>query len=204
MSKEILAHIFEPFYTNKDVGKGTGMGLAMVHGIMDNVKGHIIVETEEDKGTLFRLLFKSSEKMEAGGLITALADDISVRDARGCILLVDDDVAVLDYMTSLLTTNGYEVIKCGDGEAALTLFQEPPNEFDLVITDQTMPKLTGVELSKQLIKIRPDISIILTTGYSEIIDKAQAEAIGIRSYLEKPAMPDQILKNINDVLSKVA
>ena len=204
MSKEILTHIFEPFYTNKDVGKGTGMGLAMVHGIMDNVSGHIIIETEEAKGTLFRLLFKSSEKIEADGLITALVDDIPANDASGCILLVDDEVALLDYMTILLTTSGYEVITCGDGEAALTLFQKTPNEFDLVITDQTMPKLTGAELSKELIKIRPDIPIILTTGYSETIDKAQAEAIGIRSYLEKPAMPDLILKTINDLLSKVA
>ena len=120
------------------------------------------------------------------------------------VLLVDDEETLLTLIGELLSDYGYEVTKCADGKAALALFQAAPDKFDLVITDQTMPKLTGVELAKKLLAIRPDIPIILSTGYSKLVNEAQAKAIGIHNYLRKPIDPNQLLRVVNEVLSEVA
>jgi hemerythrin-like metal-binding protein/PAS domain S-box-containing protein len=204
ISSEKLEHIFEPFYTTKEVGKGTGMGLSTLHGIMQGAKGHIIVETVEGKGTLFRLLFKACESTTTGESTTAAEVEISISRVCGRVLLVDDEEAILDFTEEVLSNNGYEVIKSVNGEEALSLFQEGPEKIDLVITDQTMPKLTGVNLSKKLLEIRPDIPIILCTGYSKLVDEEKAKAVGIRSYLKKPIDTNQLLKTINELIPVVA
>ncbi len=204
MSKKKLARIFEPFYTTKDVGKGTGMGLASAHGIMQDAKGHIIVETEVGKGTIFRLLFKACERRKARRAFTTVEDDTPVRNGSGCILMVDDEDTVLTFMEEMLSNNGYEVKTSVNGEHALNLFQEAPDKYDLVITDQTMPKMTGVDLSKQILDIRSDIPIILCTGYSGLINEMQAKAIGIRAYLKKPTDTKKMLRVIDELLSEVA
>ncbi len=204
MSKEILTRIFEPFFTDKDVGKGTGMGLAMVHGIMENAKGHIIVETKADKGTLFRLLFQTSNI--TGAIDSpATADKVATSSIENLsVLVVDDDIAVLDYLKDLLSKHGCDVETYVNSEDALAQFQETPEKFDMVITDQTMPKLTGAELSKKLLTIRPDIPIILCSGYSELINETQAKIIGISEYLPKPIDPKQVLKVIKEIIPEVA
>lgn len=199
ISNEELGHIFEPFYTTKEVGKGTGMGLAMVHGIMQGAKGHIVVETKEDKGMLFRLLFKARETTETGELSVGVEDELPVRNDSGCILLVEDEEPILDFMEKRLSSYGYEVKKSVNGEEALTLFQAAPEIFSLVIADQTMPKMTGVNLSKQLLEIRPDIPIILCTGYSPLINAARAKEIGIQGFLMKPIESQKLLAMIQEL-----
>jgi hemerythrin-like metal-binding protein/PAS domain S-box-containing protein len=199
ISREKLEHIFEPFYSTKEVGEGTGMGLSTLHGIMQGAKGHIVVETIENKGTLFRLLFKACEAANIDEYTIEAEDETSA--GNGCILLVDDEAAILDFMGEVLSNNGYEVKKSDNGEEALTMFLEAREEINLVITDQTMPKLTGVNLSKQLLEIRPEIPIILCSGYSKLVDEAQAKAIGIRAYLKKPVDPDQLLKITGELIN---
>jgi PAS domain S-box-containing protein len=201
MSIETLDHIFEPFYTSKDVGKGTGMGLSITHGIMQNAKGHIIIETQENKGSLFRLLFKA-HKPSKSDIKPETIKHIDFSNYRNAsVLLVDDEVTVLDYISDLLTYNGYEVIKMADSKSAYSLFKASPYRFDLIITDQTMPDLTGLDLSKQILKIRPDIPIVLCSGFSEIIDEVKIEASGIYTYLNKPLSPNVILRTVNEALN---
>jgi CheY-like chemotaxis protein len=204
MSKEILNHMFEPFYTNKAVGNGTGLGLAMVYGIMENAKGHIIVETDENKGTLFRLLFKMHETIEKVETLVEVKKVPLNRNKGASILIVDDEESIRCLMTDLFSKNGYDVIECINGEVALNLFKTSPEKYDLVITDQTMPKLTGSELSKQLLAIKPGIPIILCTGYSRTIDEVGAKSIGVHTFLKKPISLKNLLNTVNKTLDKVA
>jgi len=204
ISSESLEHMFEPFYTTKGDMRGTGMGLAMTHGVMQGSKGHIIVETEEGKGSLFRLLFRASKYTKTMESTAKAEDKISVIKTDFRILLVDDEDPILDFVTEMLSNRGYKVTKCMNSETALSLFEETPEKFNLVITDQTMPKLTGLDLSKRLLAIRADIPIILCSGYSELVDEEKAKSIGIRSYLNKPIDQKQLLQVINDSLSEIS
>jgi signal transduction histidine kinase/CheY-like chemotaxis protein len=198
--KENLEHIFEPFFTTKDVGKGTGLGLSMIHGIIKSANGHIIVETEEGNGTLFRFIFKGVEATVENESISH-ADNKVILQEGGLILLVDDEPALLDCTEDFLISNGYEVKKSISSEQALNMFNEMPEAFDLVITDQTMPVMTGVELSKNILKIRPDIPIILCTGHSVLVNESSAIELGISSYLSKPTDPNLLLSEIHKHLS---
>jgi signal transduction histidine kinase/ActR/RegA family two-component response regulator len=197
-----LKHIFEPFYTTKEVGKGTGLGLYMIHGIMQDACGHIIVESEKDKGTLFRLLFKACASLEPNEKISESIKLTRHLEGSGCILVVDDDDSLLEYMEEMLSENGYEVVRSENGEAALNRFLRSPEKFNMVITDQTMPKVAGTELSKKLLEIRPNIPIILLTGHSELINETQRKDLGICAYLEKPIDPDQLLKIISESMTE--
>jgi len=200
--KEKLEHIFEPYYSNKEVGQGTGMGLSVVHGIMEKVKGHIIVETEENKGTLIRLLFKPSDATEKSEATMALSD-YTTSYGRGRILVVDDDNDISTLTKIMFSDYSHEVTKCLNAEEALTLFKETPYKFNLVIiTDQTMPKLTGIDLSDNLLEIRPDIPIILYTNYSTLIYEAQSKKIDIRAFLKKPVDPEQFMNKVHELLSE--
>jgi signal transduction histidine kinase/CheY-like chemotaxis protein len=200
ISKERMDHIFDPFFTSKEVGKGTGLGLSIIHGIMQGANGHIIVETEEEKGTLFRFIFSEASNTEDKGLTNSEENEIISNQEHGRILLVDDEVSLLDCMEEFLESHGYDVIKSSNSTLALDMFSEEPEKFDLVITDQTMPKLTGTEFSKKLLKIRPDIPIILCTGYSELISEASAIEVGIRAYMKKPTDPAKLISNINEFI----
>jgi PAS domain S-box-containing protein len=202
ITKEHLPRIFEPFYTTKEVGKGTGMGLSMMHGIMKSVNGHIIVETEENEGTIFRLLFKSSESTETIEAIDTSEDESNVSNNCATILLVDDDDFILRSSAELLSDCGFSVKTCPNGEEALSMFKSAINDFDLVITDQTMPKLTGIDLSKQILELRSDIPIIFCSGYTGMVDEKDVLATGIRVYLKKPTNPSQLLKAVNELLAE--
>ena len=200
ISTEELQHIFDPFFTTKDVSKGTGLGLSMIHGIMKGANGHIIVETEEGVGTLFRLIFKGAEEIEQTES-TSLEDGINLsKQGRGMILLVDDEFVLLECTEEFLISYGYEVEKSTSSDAALNIFAKNPEKFDLVITDQTMLELTGTELSKQILKIRPDIPIILCSGYSGLINEESAKELGIRAYLEKPTESTDLISKVHELI----
>lgn len=207
----IIKNLFEPFFTTKKMGneKGTGMGLAMVHGILHEHNGHIIVESTPGNGSNFRLLFplasvsdiaenKSDSVIEnIESTEQRTMDDVSAHN----ILLVDDEESIVLLMTELLQNYGFNVTGYADSEQALAHFKENKDKYDLVITDQTMPKLTGVELSKAIIEIRPNISIILCSGYSDNIDKEGTESIGIKSYMTKPVNMKDLFNTIIKLLS---
>jgi PAS domain S-box-containing protein len=197
LTPELIDKIFDPYFSTKDVGKGSGMGLALVHSIVTNHGGFIKVASVTGKGSTFNAFFPRideeiiSENFEK-------AEDIPTGNER--ILFVDDEEMLADIGKSTLEILGYSVTAKSDSSEALQLFQGDPTLFDLVITDQTMPNIPGSELAKQLLKIRPDIPIILCTGYSGMINEAAAQEIGIREYTMKPVSRNVIAKLIRKVL----
>ena len=180
---EARDRIFEPYFTTKEMGKGTGLGLAVVHGIVQSLSGRIAVHSEPGRGATFQVLIPCTRKKEP-----ARAADNGKMPEGGTeqILLVDDEPAILRTTKAMLERIGYRVTAVGNGRAALETFNEAEVPFDLLITDMTMPKMTGFELAEQLMKIRPDLPVILCTGFSENMPREKAMTAGIRRYLEKP------------------
>ena len=178
-----LRRIFEPYFTTRGLGRGTGLGLALVHGIVRDHGGLIKVETEVGKGSTFRVYFPAVHE-GAGMDASRSVEPITTGTER--ILLVDDEISVVEVMREGLERLGYQVTATSSSNEAFQLFRANPSGFDLVITDQTMPNLTGVDLARQLFTIRPDIPVILCTGFSAVVDAEEALAMGIRHYVMKP------------------
>jgi PAS domain S-box-containing protein len=184
---QVLERMFEPFFSTKEVGKGSGMGLAMVHGIVHEYGGHIHVESELGKGTTLRIWFPPLKDENA--LEGSLGSETSAADApavQGRILVADDEPSVREFMQDLLASWGLVVTLAEDGVEACERFAEDPDGFDLVLLDQTMPRMTGLEAAEELTKLRPDLPVILYTGHSEHLSEARISAAGIRALARKP------------------
>ena len=179
---EISDRIFEPYFTTKGVGKGTGLGLSLVHGIITSLKGFVHYETSPKNGTTFHVYIPATQKK--------IHDSNAVDNARLAgnerILLIDDEHILAEMEKTMLERLGYQVTTCSQSEEALATFEQHPQNFDAVVTDQTMPGMTGMELAKKMRTIRADIPIILCTGYSSSVNKEQALQQGIQSFLLKP------------------
>jgi PAS domain S-box-containing protein len=199
MTPEVMKRVFEPFFTTREVGKGTGMGLAMVYGIVTDLRGTITVESEPGVGSIFRL-FLPKVKSEMTTESLKAADD----DPRGKerILFLDDEELLVEWGRAALTRLGYKVTSMTDSVDALKTFSSDPSQFDLIITDQTMPGLTGMQLAQKLLKIRPDIPIILCTGHSETVTLEDVQAAEIRELLMKPVNKTKIARTIRSVLDQ--
>lgn len=198
MSKEVADRIFEPFFTTKDVDKGTGMGLSVVHGIVESHKGRITVESTEQQGSIFTVFLP---KIEAVNIQENGSTEIAVGHGER-ILIVDDEKQIVDMMTQTLERLKYTVIAKTNSIDALETFSASPDRFDLVITDYAMPGMNGKQLTKKLMSIRPDIPIILCTGFSEDIDAAKAESMGLKGFLMKPVVREEIAEIIRNILDK--
>lgn len=202
ISPKALEKVFDPFFSTKEVGKGTGMGLAIVHGIMHKHCGHIVIETGQGKGTCMRLLLPS---VEVDG--TSANSEIQVEENRRVdgdrkvIMVVDDEPAITMFMGDLLEREGYCPVVMNSSRDALNYFVENHDRVDLVITDQTMPGLTGDRLVEAMMAIEPDIPVILCTGYSQIMNREQALAMNILEFMEKPLNPFRLLKVVNAAVS---
>ncbi len=182
MDKSVIDHIFEPFYTTKQVGEGTGLGLSAVHGIVASHGGAVSVFSDPGKGTTFAIYFPQTmvEKQEQE------RQPEPVPRGSECILFVDDETQITRMASQALERLGYEVVAATRGEEALQLFTAQPDRFDLVITDQSMPGISGDALVVELMRIRPDLPVIMCTGYSSEFSADQARQVGIREYLMKP------------------
>jgi two-component system, cell cycle sensor histidine kinase and response regulator CckA len=179
----LLDRIFEPYFTTKEKTSGTGMGLAMVHGIVSRQGGFIKVESEVGKGSNFRVFLPVAQKETAIEQIVSLGE---LQCGSGKILLVDDEEQVVQVTGEILQSLGYTVVgKTSPGEA-IALFSQEPEQFDMLVTDLTMAELTGLELSEKVKRLRPTIPIILITGYSDQVSKDAAVAAGIDEYCMKP------------------
>lgn len=200
---EMYNRIFEPFFTTKEVGRGTGMGLSMVHGIMHEFGGHIFVDSTVGEGTAFVLLFPiiDTEFNESEIHVQAEENELDAEHRAGVIMVVDDEPSVANYMGELLGSHGYEVIVMTDSLLALDTFRMAPKDIDIVITDQTMPGITGLELARELLSLRPDMPIIISTGFSGVLNEEVAEEEGIRAYFNKPVDSYALLNKINNILS---
>ena len=193
---DVIGKIFDPYFTTKEVSKGTGMGLAIIHGIMQEYGGAITVSSKMGEGTTFEAYFPEVERETAAD---EPADDETPK-GRERILFVDDEKLLADMGKEMLERLGYQVTVRRSGVEALAVFQNGPEAFDLVITDQTMPLMTGSDLARRMLQIRPDIPIILCTGYSNLIDEVSAKAIGIREFTLKPLTMETIATLIRQVL----
>jgi CheY-like chemotaxis protein len=182
MDAVVRQRIFEPYFTTKPVGEGSGLGLAVVHGIVTGLGGVIAVESEPGRGTTFEVLLPRLE----GGDEPAVAAEVPLPGGNERVLVVDDEDAVVDASRRMLEALGYRVTATTDSEDALARFRAEPSAFDLVLTDHTMPRLTGLELTRQLLAIRPALPVVLCTGYSDRVDEGKAKDAGARGLLLKP------------------
>ncbi len=198
INPEVIEKIFDPYFTTKEVGKGTGMGLAITHGIISEYGGDISVESKIGEGTTFRVYFPSISKDELPNFQTK--EEIPHGKER--ILFVDDEELLTTMGKVILERLGYHVTTRQSSIDALTTFQNDPNAFDLIITDQTMPGMTGSDLSRRMLQLRPNLPIILCTGYSNVIDEQTAKSLGIREYAMKPLRKSAIGKLIRKVLDE--
>lgn len=200
MSKDVMERVFEPYFTTRKGDKGSGMGLAVVHGIVKNCDGFVKVDSFPGRGTAFRVYFPAYH----GVVPTEMLDDDETTLSGGSerILLVDDEEMVVSLCTMILEREGYAVRTLNSSLKTLELFQENPHEFDLVITDQTMPDLSGVELVRKMREVRADIPVIVCSGYSASISEEKASALGIEKYMAKPLSRKALLLAVRDVLDQ--
>lgn len=196
--KEDIDCIFDPYFTTKEFGKGTGMGLSVVHGIVKSYGGTISVKSELGKGTSFSIFLPVVEK-EA---VAEIETDEELPTGSERILFVDDEESIVFVGRNRLDRLGYKTEAQMNPDKALKLFRNNPDQFDLVITDMTMPEMTGEQLAKEVLKIRPDMPIIICTGFSEKIDDEKAKEIGIRQYVEKPLNRSDLAKLVRHVLDE--
>lgn len=198
MQPEVMERIFEPYFSTKEKGQGTGLGLAMVHGIVKDHGGAIQVRSEPGKGTVFDVYLPAEDA--DGPALTHETD--SVPTGRQMILVVDDESAVVSMLKAMLEGLGYLVETAGGSADALEMFRGSPERFDLVLTDLTMPKMTGIQLARELLDIRESIPIILCTGHGHLIAESEAKKMGMKALLVKPVTRRKLAQTIQRVLEK--
>ncbi len=197
MSRETLERIFEPFFTTRSQGEGSGLGLSVVHGIVKSYGGTVTAYSEVGKGSTFSVYLPCF--LKKGQLREPAAPRIETGSER--ILLVDDDQAQLKGLARMLERFGYKVTARSSGRTAATAFKKDPSAFDLIVTDQTMPRMSGIELARSLVKVRPDIPVILCTGFSEKVNGENVGHDGIRAFIMKPFTAQEIAGLIRKVLA---
>jgi PAS domain S-box-containing protein len=197
MNKNLTKKIFDPFFTTKKQGKGTGMGLSVVHGIVMRMNGAIQVYSEPEKGTQFHVYLPLEKGLSEKQVTYSKA---KIQGGTEQILLVDDEEAILTMEKRMLERLGYKVTARTSSLEALGSFRDSPDKFDLVITDMAMPNMPGDELSVELNKIHPDIPVLLCTGFSETLSKEKAASLGIKGFLLKPIVMKDIAQKIRELL----
>jgi CheY-like chemotaxis protein len=194
-----IKRIFEPYFTTKEQGKGTGLGLAVVYGIVKEHRGDIKVESELNEGTTFTVYLPLIAKPND---TVSIERNVNYETGNERILLVDDEKPILQVEKQMLERLGYHVTFRTSGLDALETFAANPKAFDMVISDMSMPHMTGDKLAKKLISIRSDIPIVLCTGFSERIDERNADSIGIKGFLMKPIAKLDLAKIVRRVLDE--
>jgi len=198
ISPDIIGSIFEPYFTTKGIGEGTGMGLALTHGIIESYGGKITVDSELGKGTVFSVYLPITKKRDDH---RPYEKEI-LRSGTESILFVDDELPIANMGSQLLERLGYRMTVRTSSVEALELFRSKPNNFDLVITDMTMPNMTGDQLAVELMKMRSDIPVILCTGYSKKISEEIAKEIGIKAFAYKPVVKADLAETVRKVLDE--
>jgi signal transduction histidine kinase/CheY-like chemotaxis protein len=198
MDERTVQSIFDPFFTTKEPGVGTGMGLSIVHSIVESHGARIFVESEPGKGTVFHVYFPS---LPPGSPIQDGESELLPKGSER-ILFVDDEASLTRVGSKMLRVLGYTVTTCAGSGEALDTFRAGPDEIDAVITDQTMPAMTGAELAGEILKIRSDVPVLLCTGYSNLITEEKAKSIGIRKICMKPLSMETLARSLREVLDE--
>jgi two-component system, cell cycle sensor histidine kinase and response regulator CckA len=201
MNKATLERIFDPYFTKKDFGKGTGLGLSVIDGIVQGLKGFINVESEPGKGSSFHVHLPALDTQPAD-YEEEPNEKLFPNNGDEHILVVDDEEDIVDIIEVILRNLGYTVTRTTDSQEALQTIQNNPGNFDLLITDQTMPGMTGAELAQAVQKIRPAMPIILCTGYSSMISAEEADALSIK-YIQKPFRSQKLATTVRTMLDEV-
>jgi PAS domain S-box-containing protein len=196
MGSDIVKKIFEPFFTTKEPGQGTGMGLAVAYGIVKSLHGDITVESEPGKGTIFNVFIPQTEPSVQSYEVA----QGEIPHGTGRILFVDDEESLVESGRTTLRRLGYKVVGVTDSQDALSLFLDDPGRFDVVITDHTMATMSGLDLAKELVKVKPDIPIILCTGYSDNVSPQIAKEAGIKEFLMKPLTKRELAEAVRRAL----
>ena len=196
ITPDIMDRIFDPYFTTRARGKGTGLGLSVAKGIACKHGGDISVYSEINQGTIFHIYLP----VKKDGLETNLNQDKPIQGGNERILFVDDEAHIVNMAQLILASLGYKVTAVTSSLEALEIFRTAPDNFDLVLTDMTMPIMTGAELSRKILDIRPDFPVILCTGFSEGINKDMLEDIGIRICLNKPINKSKLAETIRNIL----
>ena len=197
MTKEIKDRIFDPFFTTKQAGRGMGMGLPMIHVILDNHNAAIEVDSEVGKGSTFNVYFNVFEEKSEQTEITEKCDEVQGSER---ILFVDDDESILEMSKQLLELMGYAVSTAISGPEAIKIMGGTEKKFDLVITDMTMPIMNGIQLAQQIKLNNPDLPVILCSGYTDVVEESKASEMGINAYITKPIGKNQLAETIRRLL----
>jgi two-component system, cell cycle sensor histidine kinase and response regulator CckA len=198
MDHAVMERMFEPFYTTKDIGRGTGLGLSAVHGIVADHKGAMLVTSKPGEGTSFELFFP----------LHGVAEDAGAGKSTGLpsgserILVVDDEPQIARTTAKLLERLGYRPTAFSSPQEALAAFEAAPEEWGLVVTDQTMPQLTGIELAHKMLSRRPDLPIILCSGFGLGLNDASIRALGLRAFLPKPVEQGELARAVRSGIDR--
>ncbi|MDY0375199.1 MAG: PAS domain S-box protein [Desulfobacterium sp.] len=199
ISPDVMVKIFEPYFTTKERGKGTGLGLAIIYGILTEYKGEIKIYSEQGKGTTVNVYLPLMDRTAEKGTMENL---ISPKGGNERILLVDDEEPIVRLQRLIFERLGYQVTVRTSSLEALEAFRANPDRFDLVVTDMNMPNMTGAQLARELIALRPDIPIIVSTGFSETLDKKDMKELGIKDFLMKPVVKSEMARVVRRVLDE--
>jgi CheY-like chemotaxis protein len=195
---ELLDRIFEPYFTTKEKGEGTGLGLAVVEGIVKSHGGAILVDSTPGKGTQFQVFLPALKRASDREQETTERDPTGVEH----VLFLDDEPTLAEIGKQMLEQLGYQVTTRTSSVEALDLFRAQPGQFDLVITDMTMPQMTGDRLAQELMAIREDLPVILCTGFSHAITGERAAKLGIKAFLMKPLVTRDLATTVREVLDR--
>lgn len=199
ISDIIKNRIFEPYFTTKPVGEGTGLGLSVVHGIVKDLGGAIMVNSRPGEGSQFKVFLP---KVVEGEKIECNTIEGDLIQGKGRVLIVDDELMIAETTGEMLESLGYQVSIETDSIKALERFRDSPDQFDLLLTDMTMPHLRGDQLATAILEIRSGFPVIVCTGFSELMDEEQAQKIGIQHYLMKPVSWKELTNKIDLLLSE--
>ncbi|QTA83537.1 Two component system response regulator/histidine kinase [Desulfonema limicola] len=199
IDSKVLNRIFDPYFTTKECGKGTGLGLSVVHGIIQNCQGYINVVSKPGQGTTFFVylpVIKSKPEPETEKIEKIIG-------GKEHIMIIDDEIEIIMMLEQMLKKLGYQVTALTDATKALDIFRRQPKQFDLVLTDMTMPRMTGITLAQKMLEIKPDIPLILVTGFSRLITKEKAMVIGIKEVISKPLFKREVAGVIRKTLDDI-
>jgi CheY-like chemotaxis protein len=200
MDSAILENIFDPYFTTKESGKGTGLGLAVVFGIVKEFKGHITVHSEPEQGSIFHVYLPVIDETVATDKL--IKEEKVYLPGEETIMFVDDDEAIREVSHDILEGLGYTIYTYESGTLAFDAYKQNPSRFDLVVTDMTMPGMTGLELLQKILQLKPEQPVVLCSGHSDLINREDAISIGISDYFEKPIITKELAKLIREVLDK--
>ena len=198
--QDIQKRIFDPFFTTKKVGEGTGMGLSVIHGVLTNHGGTIQVECREGANTTFFIYLPCSTSIPSVGRSVSIAPASSF--GQGTVMFVDDEVSIARWGKDMLEALGHRVIVFTNASDALEAFKEDPDRYDVLVTDQTMPGMTGEMLAQQVMRLRPNFPVIVCSGFSYTMNENKASAMGIQAYLTKPVLMDDMVRAIHAAIQK--